>query len=133
MVVARGPPRTVTIISSFYHKQPLSLVADLVVHGVTKALCGHKDLMSGAISGSKDRYDDPWFTSQAIGAVLDANSASLFERGLKSPKLLGHSTGRGGPLYNPSAADTMFVSPARCLLPCNFFAPYAHVCGCGPR
>jgi len=67
-----------------YHQNPLSLGADLVLHSATKGLGGHNDLMAGAIAGSKERYDDLWFTRQAIGTTLDAYSASLLERGLKT-------------------------------------------------
>ena len=67
-----------------YHQHPLSLGADLVVHSATKGLGGHNDLMAGAIAGSKDYYNDLWFTRQAIGTTLDAYSASLLERGLKT-------------------------------------------------
>jgi cystathionine beta-lyase/cystathionine gamma-synthase len=70
-----------------HNQQPLSLGADLVVHSATKGLGGHNDLMAGAIAGSKDRYNDLWFTRQAIGTTLDAYSASLLERGLKSLEL----------------------------------------------
>jgi cystathionine beta-lyase/cystathionine gamma-synthase len=67
-----------------YHQNPLSLGADLVVHSATKALGGHNDLMAGAIAGSKDDYDALWFSRQAFGTTLDAYSASLLERGLKT-------------------------------------------------
>ena len=67
-----------------YHQKPLQLGADLVVHSATKGLGGHNDLMAGAIAGSKDHYDLLWFTRQAIGTTLDAYSASLLERGLKT-------------------------------------------------
>ncbi len=67
-----------------YHQHPLELGAHLVVHSATKALGGHNDLMAGAIAGSKDDYDKLWFTRQAIGCTLDAYSASLLERGLKT-------------------------------------------------
>ena len=67
-----------------FHQNPLKLGADLVVHSATKGLGGHNDLMAGAIAGSKEQYDDLWFTRQAIGTTLDAYSASLLERGLKS-------------------------------------------------
>ena len=67
-----------------YHQKPLALGAHLVVHSATKALGGHNDLMAGAIAGSKERYDELWFTRQAIGTTLDAYSASLLERGLKT-------------------------------------------------
>ncbi|MFH1476497.1 MAG: aminotransferase class I/II-fold pyridoxal phosphate-dependent enzyme [Verrucomicrobiota bacterium] len=67
-----------------FHQNPLSLGAHLVVHSATKALGGHNDLMAGAIAGPKQEYDKLWFTRQAIGATLDAYSASLLERGLKT-------------------------------------------------
>ncbi len=67
-----------------YHQKPLSLGADLVVHSATKGLGGHNDLMAGAIAGSQEHYDVLWFTRQAIGTTLDAYSASLLERGLKT-------------------------------------------------
>lgn len=67
-----------------FHQKPLALGADLVVHSATKALGGHNDLMAGAIAGSKEDYEKLWFTRQAIGTTLDAYSASLLERGLKT-------------------------------------------------
>ncbi len=70
-----------------YHQNPLALGADLVVHSATKALGGHNDLMAGAIVGSAEHYDKLWFTRQAIGTTLDAYSASLLERGLKTFEL----------------------------------------------
>ena len=70
-----------------YHQKPLELGADLVIHSATKALGGHNDIMAGAIAGSKELYDELWFTRQAIGTTLDAFSASLLERGLKTFEL----------------------------------------------
>lgn len=67
-----------------FHQSPLKLGAHLVVHSATKALGGHNDLMAGAIAGSKEDYEKLWFTRQAVGATLDAYSASLLERGLKT-------------------------------------------------
>ncbi len=67
-----------------YHQRPLEFGADLVVHSATKALGGHNDLMAGAIACSKERYDALWFTRQAIGTTLDAYSAFLLARGLKT-------------------------------------------------
>jgi cystathionine beta-lyase/cystathionine gamma-synthase len=40
--------------------------------------------MAGAIVGSKNDYDKLWFSRQALGTTLDAYSASLLERGLKT-------------------------------------------------
>jgi len=71
--------------STPYHQQPLSLGADLVIHSATKGLGGHNDLMAGVIAcPTKEAYDALWFTRQAIGTTLDAYSASLLERGLKT-------------------------------------------------
>jgi len=67
-----------------YHQKPLLLGADIVIHSATKGLGGHNDLMAGVIAGSKEHYDNLWFTRQAIGTTLDAYSGSLLERGLKT-------------------------------------------------
>jgi cystathionine gamma-lyase/homocysteine desulfhydrase len=68
-----------------YHQLPLELGADLVIHSATKGLGGHNDLMAGAIAcPTKESYNELWFTRQAIGTTLDAFSASLLERGLKT-------------------------------------------------
>jgi cystathionine beta-lyase/cystathionine gamma-synthase len=67
-----------------YHQKPLQLGAHLVVHSATKALGGHNDIMAGAIAGPKKNYNELWFTRQAIGTTLDAYSAFLLDRGLKT-------------------------------------------------
>ena len=67
-----------------YHQKPLEHGADLVVHSATKALGGHNDIMAGAIAGLKRYYNELWFTRQAIGTTLDAYSAFLLDRGLKT-------------------------------------------------
>ncbi len=68
-----------------YHQLPLELGADLIVHSATKGLGGHNDLMAGAVAClTKQYYDELWFTRQAIGTTIDAFSASLLERGLKT-------------------------------------------------
>jgi cystathionine beta-lyase/cystathionine gamma-synthase len=73
-----------------YHQNPLKLGARLVVHSATKALGGHNDLMAGAIAGTKDDYEKLWFSRQAMGTTLDAYSASLLERGLKTFEMRAH-------------------------------------------
>lgn len=70
-----------------YHQHPLKFGADLVIHSATKALGGHNDIMAGAIASSKEHYNNLWFTRQAIGATLDAYSAFLLSRGLKTFEL----------------------------------------------
>jgi cystathionine beta-lyase/cystathionine gamma-synthase len=78
-----------------YHQKPLALGAHLVVHSATKALGGHNDLMAGAIAGSKDHYNELWFTRQAIGTTLDAYSAFLLDRGLKTFELRAQAMAHG--------------------------------------
>ncbi|MBN1656497.1 MAG: aminotransferase class I/II-fold pyridoxal phosphate-dependent enzyme [Deltaproteobacteria bacterium] len=78
-----------------YHQNPLKLGADLVVHSATKALGGHNDLMAGAIAGLKEHYNKLWFTRQAIGTTLDAYSAFLLDRGLKTFDLRAEAMARG--------------------------------------
>jgi len=78
-----------------YHQNPLALGAHLVVHSATKALGGHNDIMAGAIAGSKECYNDLWFTRQAIGTTLDAYSAFLLTRGLKTFELRAAAMARG--------------------------------------
>ena len=77
-----------------YHQLPLKLGADLVIHSATKGLGGHNDLMAGAIAGSKEYYDELWFTRQSIGTTLDAYSASLLERGLKTFEMRAEKMGQ---------------------------------------
>jgi cystathionine beta-lyase/cystathionine gamma-synthase len=78
-----------------YHQNPLTLGADLVVHSATKALGGHNDLMAGAVAGSKEHYNRLWFTRQAIGTTLDAYSAFLLDRGLKTFELRAAAMAHG--------------------------------------
>ncbi len=70
-----------------YHQHPLKFGAELVIHSATKGLGGHNDIMAGAIASSKEHYNDLWFTRQAIGTTLDAYSAFLLSRGLKTFEL----------------------------------------------
>ena len=64
-------------------------------HSATKALGGHNDLMAGAIAGSKEHYNRLWFTRQAIGTTLDAYSAFLLARGLKTFELRAKAMANG--------------------------------------
>jgi cystathionine gamma-synthase len=93
-----------------YHQQPLSLGADLVVHSATKALGGHNDLMAGAIAGSKEHYNRLWFTRQAIGTTLDAYSAFLLDRGLKTFQLRAQAMARNAQVIAEFLAEQSKVS-----------------------
>ncbi len=78
-----------------YHQKPLKHGAHLVVHSATKALGGHNDIMAGAIAGPKRYYNELWFTRQAIGTTLDAYSAFLLDRGLKTFEIRAAAMARG--------------------------------------
>lgn len=93
-----------------YHQNPLTLGADLVVHSATKALGGHNDLMAGAIAGSKEHYNELWFTRQAIGTTLDAYSAFLLDRGLKTFELRAEAMARGAQLVAEFLAKAPKIS-----------------------
>ncbi len=78
-----------------YHQRPLRHGAHLVVHSATKALGGHNDIMAGAIAGPKRYYNELWFTRQAIGTTLDAYSAFLLDRGLKTFEIRAAAMAQG--------------------------------------
>lgn len=68
-----------------YLQNPISLGADLVVHSVTKYLCGHGTVTAGVIAGSKkliDRARMPYL--QCFGAVLDPFAAWTIMQGMKT-------------------------------------------------
>jgi len=108
--VARPADAMVVVDNTFatpYHQKPLALGADLVVHSATKALGGHNDLMAGAIAGSKEHYNRLWFTRQAIGTTLDAYSAFLLDRGLKTFNLRAAAMARNA----QAIAEFLFKHP----------------------
>jgi len=64
--------------------RPLDHGIDLVIHSITKYLGGHNDLMAGAVIGSYDLIT-PLRQAQAMfGNVVDANTAYLILRGMKT-------------------------------------------------
>jgi cystathionine beta-lyase/cystathionine gamma-synthase len=69
--------------------------------------------MAGAIAGSKQYYDQLWFTRQAIGTTLDAYSASLLERGLKSLELRAERMASNAMAMAEFLADQLKVSNVR--------------------
>lgn len=93
-----------------HHQNPLKLGADLVVHSATKALAGHNDVMAGAIAGSKEHYNKLWFTRQAIGTTLDAYSAFLLDRGLKTFELRMSAMSKGADTVSSFLAANSKVS-----------------------
>ncbi|MBX7190923.1 MAG: aminotransferase class I/II-fold pyridoxal phosphate-dependent enzyme [Sandaracinaceae bacterium] len=68
-----------------YHQRPLALGADLVLHSMTKALCGHGDAIGGVVSGRAElvtrlRAD----AVRTAGAVLSPPTAMLLSRGVRT-------------------------------------------------
>lgn len=69
------------------NQNPLDLGADLVLHSATKFLGGHSDAMGGVICGGKDLIQQIFHFREIHGASLDANSAFLLTRGIKTLEL----------------------------------------------
>ncbi|MEM5776241.1 MAG: PLP-dependent transferase, partial [Anaerolineaceae bacterium] len=66
------------------NQNPIALGSDLVLHSATKYLCGHGDLLGGVIVGSKDLVKKIYQFRELTGPMLDAFSASLLLRSLKT-------------------------------------------------
>ena len=66
-------------------QQPLSLGADIVIHSATKFLCGHGDVIAGAVvTNDSNLHKHIAFTSNAEGAGLSPFDSWLLLRGLKT-------------------------------------------------
>ncbi len=70
--------------SSPIGQQPLKLGADMVVHGATKYLNGHSDVMAGAAVGRKEDIDRIRRMRKVLGGTLDPHAAFLVIRGMKT-------------------------------------------------
>ena len=66
------------------NQRPLELGADLVLHSCTKYLGGHNDLLAGVVCGSQGLVSAVRDLRSVLGAVLDAHSAYLLLRGIKT-------------------------------------------------
>jgi cystathionine gamma-synthase len=75
-----------TFATPLCHK-PLALGADYAIHSATKYLGGHNDLMAGVVLGASDDIKPVREAVGVLGGVLDANSAYLLLRGLKTLSL----------------------------------------------
>lgn len=72
-------------LMSPYLQRPLELGADVVLHSATKALCGHADLMAGAlICKDTELADQLAFRSNALGTALGPFESFLLLRGMKT-------------------------------------------------
>lgn len=69
------------------NQRPLELGADLVLHSATKFLGGHSDALGGIACGSRELIDRLYAYREINGATLDADSAYMITRGMKTLEL----------------------------------------------
>jgi cystathionine gamma-synthase len=84
---ARAVGATTVVDNTFatpVNQRPLELGADLVVYSATKYLGGHSDAMGGIVCGDRDRVRSIFQYREINGASLDAMSAYLLTRGLRT-------------------------------------------------
>ncbi|HEX9814654.1 MAG TPA: aminotransferase class I/II-fold pyridoxal phosphate-dependent enzyme [Myxococcota bacterium] len=65
-------------------QRPLEWGADYVIHSATKYLGGHNDLLAGVVLGSAEAIKRVRDAAGVFGGILDAHSAYLLLRGLKT-------------------------------------------------
>ncbi len=86
--VAHAHDSLVVVDNTFatpYLQQPLKLGADLVVHSTTKYICGHSDVIGGAVIARTAAHLEPVrFLQNAMGAVPGPMDCYLVQRGLKT-------------------------------------------------
>jgi len=69
-------------------QNPLDLGADIVIHSATKFLCGHSDVMAGAvITNSDELHKQIAFLQNAEGSALGPFDSWLLLRGIKTLSL----------------------------------------------
>ncbi len=66
------------------NQRPLELGADLALHSATKFLGGHADALGGVVCGPKDLVGRIYHFREINGACLEAMSAYLLLRGMKT-------------------------------------------------
>ncbi len=68
-----------------YLQRPLELGADIVLHSATKFLCGHSDVMAGAVvAGDPELAEELYLIQNGEGAVLSPFDSYLLLRGMKT-------------------------------------------------
>ena len=68
-----------------YLQRPLELGADIVLHSATKYLCGHSDVMAGAVVVADEKLAQELYLIQnGEGAVLSPFDSYLLLRGMKT-------------------------------------------------
>ena len=66
------------------NQRPLELGAGISLASASKYLNGHSDLIAGVIAGPKALVDPAWAAMRDLGGSMEAFSAFLLERGLKT-------------------------------------------------
>lgn len=78
----------VTVVDNTFatpvNQSPITLGADLVIHSATKYLCGHGDVLAGVVCGRKDLVKKIFHHRELTGPSLNAYSAYLMLRSLKT-------------------------------------------------
>jgi cystathionine gamma-synthase len=86
--VAREAQARLVVDNTFaspYLQSPLALGADVVLHSTTKYICGHSDVVGGALITSEDALAEQLlFTQNAVGSVPSPFDAWLTLRGVKT-------------------------------------------------
>jgi len=68
-----------------YLQRPLEIGADIVLHSATKFLCGHSDVMAGAVVvGNDELAEELYLIQNGEGAVLSPFDSYLLLRGMKT-------------------------------------------------
>lgn len=83
----RAVGATVVVDNTFatpINQRPLNLGAHLVLHSATKFMGGHSDAMGGVVAGDRELVRRIFQFREINGATLDANSAFLLARGLRT-------------------------------------------------
>jgi len=70
-----------------YFQRPLELGADIVIHSMTKFLCGHGDALGGVVIGNKEMTDHLRTILVDYGGVISPFNAWLIMRGIKTLSL----------------------------------------------
>jgi len=66
------------------NQSPIDMGADLVIHSATKFLGGHGDVLGGLVCGREDLVEQIYRYRELTGPSLDAHSAYLLLRSLKT-------------------------------------------------
>ncbi len=88
LINAAHKKRAVVVVDNTFatpiNQSPIALGADVVIHSATKYLCGHGDVLGGVACGGKDIIDKIFRHRELTGPALDAHSAFLMLRSLKT-------------------------------------------------